>query len=117
MKLLLGRSCDSNCGMEGCCFILHLVWKGLRVAPNLWVGPSALFQLWSGYSSYSSKSSQGCFWCINGEINHSMRARARVLCTHAGLQAVMVACHAAGVAGQQVVHSACHISHCAITLE
>lgn len=39
MKLLLGRTCGSNCGMEGHCFILCLVLKGLTVALNLWVGP------------------------------------------------------------------------------
>jgi len=36
--------------------------------------------------------------------------------THAGVLAVMILCCTAGVADQQVVHSAWHVSHCAVTL-
>lgn len=117
MKLLLGRTCGSNCGMEGHCFILCLVLKGLTVALNLWVGPSALFGLCSvsqGVVPIRLRAAKAfASLHVNDGINRSMCARACVLYAYARLWVVMVACH---TADQQVVHSAWHVSHCAATL-
>lgn len=117
MKLLLRRTCGSNCGMEGHCFILCLVLKGITVALNLWVGPSTLFGLCSvsqGVVPVHLRPAKAFVSLhVNEGINRSICARARVLYACARLWVVMVArC----TADQRVVHSAWHVSHCAATL-
>lgn len=59
--------------MEGHCFILCLVLKGLHFALNLWIGPSALFGLCSVNQSVVSiclRAAKSCvFLSVNDRIN------------------------------------------------